>query len=200
MTYGYARVSSKGQNLDRQLTELRNFGIDEKSIYRDKESGKNFERTSYLRLRKRLKEGDLIVIKSIDRLGRDYSMILEEWAYITKTAKCDILVLDMDLLDTRAREDGLMGKFIADLVLQILSFVAENERTNIRERQSEGIKLAKAKGVKFGRPETKLPKGLEEVCRRRLCGEITLEEALARTHLKRTTFYKYYNMYCDQLE
>ena len=111
MTYGYARVSSKGQNLDRQLTELRNFGIDEKSIYRDKESGKNFERTSYLRLRKRLKEGDLIVIKSIDRLGRDYSMILEEWAYITKTAKCDILVLDMDLLDTRAREDGLMGKF-----------------------------------------------------------------------------------------
>ena len=195
MTYGYARVSSKGQNLDRQLTELRNFGIDEKSIYRDKESGKNFERTSYLRLRKQLKEGDLIVIKSIDRLGRDYSMILEEWAFLTKTAKCDIVVLDMNLLDTRAKENGLMGKFIADLVLQILSFVAENERLNIRERQAEGIKLAKEKGVKFGRPTADLSKSIRKIFSRYLAKELTLQEVLDRTHLKRSTFYKYYNQY-----
>ena len=157
MNYGYARVSSRGQNLDRQLVELKAFGITKANLFCDKESGKSFERANYLRLRKKLKEGDLLVIKSIDRLGRDYSMILEEWAFLTKTAKCDIVVLDMNLLDTRAKENGLMGKFIADLVLQILSFVAENERLNIRERQAEGIKLAKEKGVKFGRPTARIP-------------------------------------------
>lgn len=201
MIYGYARVSSKGQNLDRQLAELRDFGIEEKNIFCDKESGKDFERVNYLRLKKRLRAGDAVIVKSIDRLGRNYTMILEEWAFLTKTAKCDVVVLDMDLLDTRARAGNggdLMGRFIADLVLQILSFVAENERANIRERQAEGIRLAKAKGVKFGRPATKLPKGIDDVCRRHRMGEITVEEALARTRMKRSTFYSYYQKFLDQ--
>ena len=200
MIFGYARVSSKGQNLDRQLVELRDFGVPEENLFCDKESGRSFDRTSYLRLRNTLREGDLLVVKSIDRLGRDYSMILEEWAFLTKTAKCDIVVLDMNLLDTRTKDGGLMGKFIADLVLQILSFVAENERESIRGRQAEGIKLAKAKGVKFGRPMAKLPKGIDEVCRRHLAGEMTVEEALHRTHLKRTTFYKYLRRYMREDE
>ena len=195
MIFGYARVSSKGQNLDRQLAELRDFGIPEKDIFCDKESGKSFDRTAYLRLRRKLREGDLLVVKSIDRLGRDYSMILEEWAYITKTAKCDIVVLDMDLLDTRARGDNLMGKFIADLVLQILSFVAENERVNIRERQAEGIKLAKEKGVKFGRPRLEMPENIVEVFTLYILGELSFSEALKVTHLKRSTFYNYFHAY-----
>lgn len=194
MVFGYARVSSKGQNLDRQIVELRGFGVPEKNIFCDKESGKSFDRTSYLRLRKKLKAGDLVVVKSIDRLGRDYSMILEEWAYITRTAKCDIVVLDMDLLDTR-NDGGLMGKFIADLVLQILSFVAENERLNIRERQAEGIRLAKAKGVKFGRPRLALPENLVEVFTLYILGELSFHEALEESHLKRSTFYNYYHRY-----
>ena len=198
MIYGYARVSSRGQNLDRQLVELKSFGVPLNNIYCDKESGSTFERKSYLRLRRKLREGDLIVIKSIDRLGRNYGMILNEWAFLTKKAKCDIVVLDMDLLDTRARNEGdLMGKFIADLVLQILSFVAENERASIRERQAEGIRIAKENGVKFGRPAVKLPKNLYDVCKRRYEGEITLEEALKRTHLKRSTFYKHYQTFLD---
>ncbi len=198
MYFGYARVSSKSQNLDRQLAELREFGVAEKNIFCDKESGKSFDRKSYLRLRKKLKEGDLLVVKSIDRLGRNYAMILEEWAFLTKTAKCDIVVLDMDLLDTRAREGNggdLMGRFIADLVLQILSFVAENERMSIRERQAEGIKLAKAKGVKFGRPRKELPENLADVFTLYILGDLTFAEALKRTKLKRTTFYNYFHLY-----
>ncbi len=195
MDFGYARVSSKGQNLDRQLVELREFGIAEENIFRDKESGKSFERRSYLTLRQKLREGDLLVVKSIDRLGRDYSMILEEWTFLTKTAKCDIVVLDMNLLDTRARGDNLMGKFIADLVLQILSFVAENERMCIRERQAEGIRIAKEKGVKFGRPRTELSCYVEEAFSDYRDGEISLDEALKETHLKRTTFYNYFHRF-----
>ena len=200
MNFGYARVSSRGQNLDRQIVELKEFGIPEKHIFCDKESGKTFDRTSYLCLRKRLKEGDLLVVKSIDRLGRDYSMILEEWAYITKTAKCDIVVLDMNLLDTRTKDGGLMGKFIADLVLQILSFVAENERMNIRERQAEGIRLAKEKGVKFGRPRMELPENLVEVFTLYILGKLSFGEALKVTHLKRSTFYNYFHAYLREDE
>ena len=139
MIYGYARVSSKDQKLDRQLVELENYGIAVENIYFDKQSGKDFDRTNYQILKAKLKKGDLLVIKSIDRLGRNYDMIIEEWAYITKSIDCDIVVLDMNLLDTRSENKNLVGKFIADIVLQILSFVAENERTNIKQRQAEGI-------------------------------------------------------------
>lgn len=200
MFFGYARVSSKGQNLDRQLVELQGFGVPKKNIFMDKESGKNFERTNYLRLRKRLKEGDILVVKSIDRLGRNYSMILEEWAFITKTAKCDIVVLDMDLLDTRSKDDNLMGKFIADLVLQILSFVAENERINIRERQAEGIRIAKEKGVKFGRPAAELSVNAQRYFALYSDKQISFDEVLENTHLKRTTFYKYYKQYVAETQ
>ena len=132
MFYGYARVSAKDQKLDRQLVELKQFGVKEENIYFDKQSGKDFDRTNYQKLKKLLKQGDLLVIKSIDRLGRNYDMIIEEWSYITKTVNCDIVVLDMNLLDTRCENKNLVGRFIADIVLQILSFVAENERNNIR--------------------------------------------------------------------
>ena len=156
MIYGYARVSSKDQNLDRQLEEFKKWEKENNQtidlIYSDKESGKNFERKSYQKLKSDLKEKDLLIIKSIDRLGRNYEMIIEEWHDITKKIKADILVLDMPLLDTRDRKENLTGKFISDIVLQLLSYVAETERANIKSRQAEGIKIAQAKGVKFGRP------------------------------------------------
>lgn len=198
MNYGYARVSSKGQKLDRQLVELVKFGIEKKNIFEDKESGKDFNRKNYLRLKKKLKEGDLVVIKSIDRLGRNYSMILDEWTFLTKTVKCDVVVLDMSLLDTRV-ENNLIGRFIADIVLQILSFVAENERSNIKERQAEGIKLAKERGVKFGRPGVRLDPKREAVFSHYSSGEISLKEVLNILHIKRSTFYKYYNQYKSSL-
>lgn len=150
--YGYARVSSIGQKEDRQLDELLKFGISQKDIYIDKQSGKDFKRPQYMRLYKKLKKDDLLIIKSIDRLGRNYSEIQQEWQKITKTKKADIIVLDMPLLDTTKSKD-LLGTFIADLVLQLLSFVAENERINILQRQAEGIEAAKKRGVKFGRPK-----------------------------------------------
>ena len=148
LIYGYARVSSKDQNLDRQIEELNKVA---EIIFSDKESGKDFERTNYKKLIKKLKKGDLVIIKSIDRLGRNYDMIIEEWARITKKIGADIRVLDMPLLDTTQTHE-LTGKFISDLVLQILSYVAETERNNIRQRQAEGIAIAKQKGIKFGRP------------------------------------------------
>jgi len=152
MKYGYARVSTTGQKEDRQLDELLKSGICKKDIYIDKQSGKDFKRPQYMRLYKKLKKDDLLVIKSIDRLGRNYSEIQQEWQKITKTKKADIIVLDMPLLDTTKSKD-LLGTFIADLVLQLLSFVAENERINILQRQAEGIEAAKKRGVKFGRPK-----------------------------------------------
>ncbi len=191
MTYGYARVSSRDQKLDRQIEELKKFGIGENEIFYDKQSGKDFERTNYKILREKLKKGDLLVIKSIDRLGRDYNGIIEEWSYITKTINCDIVVLDMDLLDTRSDGKNLIGKFISDIVLQILSFVAENERANIRQRQAEGIKLAKEKGVVFGRPKIELPEDYLQIINQYIEGQITLKEALQKTSLKKSTFYKY---------
>ncbi len=157
MIYGYARVSSADQNLSRQIEEFKNFGIAKNRIYCDKKSGKDFIRDNYLKLIKKIKKGDLLVIKSIDRLGRNYLMITNEWRRITVDIGADIFVLDMPLLDTRV-ENSLIKKFIADVVLQVLSFVAENERVNIKERQKEGIRIAKAKGVRFGRPEKVLTK------------------------------------------
>ena len=157
MTYAYARVSAKDQNLERQLAAFCEFGIAQDCVFAEKESGKDFEREEYKRLLKRLKEGDLLVIQSIDRLGRSYGRIIEEWHRITKEIGADILVLDMPLLDTRVRSDSLVGRFIADVVLQVLSFVAENEREKIRARQAEGIRLAKERGVRFGRRPSCIP-------------------------------------------
>ena len=152
MTYAYARVSAKDQTLQRQIAAFREFGIEKSRIFSEKKSGKNFERREYKRLLKKLTYGDLLVIKSIDRLGRNYSQIIEVWNRITNIIGADILVLDMPLLDTRTKADTLVGKFISDIVLQVLSFVAENERESIKARQAEGIKIARGKGVRFGRP------------------------------------------------
>lgn len=166
MNYFYARVSSKTQNLDRQIDAVEKWKREHNEkiheMFVDKESGKDFDRKNYQRLRGIIKEGDLLIIKSIDRLGRNYDMIIEEWSYLTKTIKCDILVLDLpSLLDTRTKENGLTGKFIADMVLQILSYVSQTERENTRQRQAEGIKIALEKGVKFG-VDTKIPLELWE--------------------------------------
>lgn len=158
---GYARVSTLSQKEDRQIDELLAYGIESKNIYVDKQSGKDFKRPQYLNMFKKLKNDDLLVIKSIDRLGRNYTEILEEWRKITKKKGVDIVVLDMPLLDTTKSKD-LLGTFIADLVLQLLSFVAENERRNIRQRQAEGIMAAKKRGVRFGRPPIELPDNYEE--------------------------------------
>ena len=160
--YGYIRVSSRDQNEDRQLVALREVGVEEKNIFLDKQSGKDFNRPQYKKLLRKLKKDDLLYIKSIDRLGRNYEEIQNQWRVLTKEKGIDIVVLDMPLLDTRRGKD-LMGTFLSDIVLQVLSFVAENERTNIRQRQAEGIAAAKAKGVKFGRPPLPLPDNFYEV-------------------------------------
>ena len=154
-TYGYIRVSTKEQNEDRQVIALEEAGIDKQNVFMDKQSGKDFQRPQYKKLLRKLRKDDLLYIKSIDRLGRNYSEILEQWRLLTKEKGVDIVVLDMPMLDTRRGKD-LMGTFIADLVLQILSFVAENERVNIRQRQAEGIAAAMARGVQFGRPPSPL--------------------------------------------
>ena len=194
MKYGYARVSSQDQNLERQTQEFIKFGIAKRNIYADKKSGKDFERTAYLKLIRKLKENDLLVVKSIDRLGRNYSMIIEEWHKITHIIRADILVLDMPLLDTRAGENSLMGRFISDVVLQILSFVAEKERDNIRSRQAEGIALAKARGVKFGRPKITLDEKFKSTAQLYAAGDISLKEALRALNITRSQFYYRYKM------
>lgn len=170
--YGYARVSSREQKEDRQLIALSEAQLSEENIYVDKQSGKDFERPMYKRLMKKLKEDDLLYVKSIDRLGRNYEEILEQWRGLTREKKGDIVVLDMPLLDTRRGKD-LMGTFLSDVVLQVLSFVAENERKNIRERQREGIDAARQRGVKFGRPVSPLPDNFSQVSRSWLSGEIS---------------------------
>ena len=157
MTYGYARVSSKEQNLDRQLNALLEFGVPKNSIFADKASGKDFNRDSYISLMKKLRADDVVIIKSIDRLGRNYEEILNEWRSITKVKKAAIVVLDMPLLDTRKKPDGLTSVLIADIVLQLLSYVAQVERENIRQRQKEGIAAAQSRGIRFGRPKKKRP-------------------------------------------
>ena len=160
--YGYIRVSTKEQNADRQIIAMNKLHIQKKNLFIDKQSGKDFARPQYLKLLQKLKKDDLLYIKSIDRLGRNYSEILEQWRILTKNRKIDIVVIDMPLLDTRRGKD-LMGTFLSDIVLQVLSFVAENERTNIKQRQAEGIAAAKARGVKFGRPATPLPNNFVQV-------------------------------------
>ncbi len=189
MTYAYARVSARDQNLARQLEAFSEMNIDRRHIFCDKKSGKDFDRTNYLRLVRKLKPGDLLVIKSIDRLGRNYQMIIDEWSRITKTIRADILVLDMPLLDTRSTPCSLVGKFIADLVLQILSFVAENERENIRARQAEGIAVAKKKGVRFGRPPKTYSRKFFDTVFAYENQQITLRDALDVTGMSQSNFY-----------
>ncbi|MDD6469105.1 MAG: recombinase family protein [Bacilli bacterium] len=188
--YAYIRVSTKQQNIDRQYIEIKEFGIDNKHIFVDKESGKDFERINYKKLIKKIKKGDLLVVKSIDRLGRNYHMILEEWSRITKTIGADIKVLDMPLLDTRIEGKNLVGKFISDVVLQVLSFVAENERSNIKKRQAEGIRIAKEKGVKFGRPRVVLPANTDDILDKYINHEITNTEAASLIGISRGTFFR----------
>ena len=190
MFYAYIRVSTKHQNIDRQFEEIKALGIDDKYIYIDKESGKDFDRTKYQKLIKKLKKDDLLIIKSIDRLGRNYHMILEEWARITKTIGADIKVLDMPLLDTRIEGENLVGKFISDIVLQVLSFVAENERINIKQRQAEGIRIAKEKGVKFGRPKSTLPPNTNDILDKYINKELTNLEAAKLIGVSRGTFFR----------
>ena len=186
--YGYVRVSATDQNEGRQLASLKALGISHKQIFIDKQSGKDFKRPAYQSLLKNLRTGDLVYIKSIDRLGRNYEEILSQWRVLTKERGVDIAVIDMPLLDTRKGKD-LMGTFLADVVLQILSFVAENERDNIRQRQSEGIAAAKARGVKFGRPIKKSPDNFAKVVKEWEKGKIKFDEALEKTGLKQATFY-----------
>ena len=186
--YGYIRVSSRDQNEDRQMIALREVGVPEKNIFMDKQSGKDFNRPQYKKLLRRLKKDDLLYIKSIDRLGRNYEEILQQWRVLTKEKGIDIVVLDMPLLDTRRGKD-LMGTFLSDIVLQVLSFVAENERTNIRQRQAEGIAAAKAKGVKFGRPPLPLPDNFYEVHKEWRAKKITLKEAADACNMPVGTFY-----------
>ena len=186
--YGYARVSSREQNLDRQTEALRAFGVDARDIFADKASGKNFDRQAWRALTERLHPGDVIAVKSIDRLGRDYDDILEQWRWLTKEACCDIVVLDMPLLDTRVGAKGITGRLIADIVLQLLSYVAQVERDSIRQRQAEGIACAKARGVRFGRPRKKRPAAYAAASEKCLTGRMTRKEAAARCKVSVSTF------------
>lgn len=189
-TYGYARVSTREQNEDRQLIALREYGVREENIYLDKTSGKDFDRPCYRRLLRRLRAGDVLVIKSIDRLGRSYADILEHWRIITKEKRAAIVVLDMPLLDTR-RENDLVGTLIADIVLQLLSYVAQTEREMIRSRQAEGIAAAKARGVVFGAPPMPRPEGYAQCLALWREGLISAREAARRLGVTHKTFLKW---------
>ena len=191
MKYGYVRVSTAQQHIDRQIDALLELGLDKSCIYIDYESGKDFNRKNYKKLIRKLKKDDLVIIKSIDRLGRDYNMIIDEWRLITKEKEADIMVVDMPLLDTRIEGKNLVGKFISDIVLQVLSFVAQNERETMRVRQAEGIKTAKARGVKFGRPRITLPNNFEIVARQYLNKEITNKKACEILGMTRGSFFRY---------
>ena len=188
--YGYIRVSTNDQNTARQFAALEKWEIPKRNLYVDKQSGKDFNRPAYKKLLRKLKEGDLLYIKSIDRLGRNYEEIQEQWRILTKEKKIDIVVLDMSLLDTRNGKD-LLGTFISDVVLQILSFVAQNERENIRIRQAEGIAAAKANGVKFGRPELPLPDNFHEVHKAWREKKIPLSKAISMRYIRRGERRKY---------
>ncbi len=186
-TYGYVRVSTREQNEGRQLIAMEELSIPVKNIFLDKQSGKDFERPEYKRLIKKLKPDDLLYIKSIDRLGRNYEKILEQWRLLTKEKQIDIVVLDIPLLDTRRGKD-LMGTFLSDIVLQVLSFVAENERANIHQRQAEGIAAAKARGVRFGRPPSPLPENYHSAYQRWKSGSITGTAAAKECGMPLSTF------------
>ena len=185
--YGYIRVSSRDQNEDRQMIALKEVGVAGRNIYLDKQSGKDFNRPQYKKMLRKMKKDDLLYIKSIDRLGRNYEEIQQQWRLLTKEKGIDIVVLDMPLLDTRRGKD-LMGTFLSDIVLQVLSFVAENERTNIRQRQAEGIAAAKAKGIRFGRPPSPLPENFHEVYQQWKSGKITGLAAAKACSLPMSTF------------
>lgn len=191
MKYGYVRVSTTTQNIDRQMEEMYKFGLTDEFIYIDKQSGKDFDRPNYQIMKSKLKKDDLLIIKSIDRLGRNYEMIIKEWSDITKIIEADICVIDFPLLDTRSENTNLVGKFISDIVLQVLSFVAQNERENIRQRQAEGIRIAKEKGVHMGRPKYKLPNNFTEIVVRYHNKELTHIEAAEILNMTRGTFLKY---------
>ena len=188
-TFGYARVSSRDQNEERQILALLEMGVPEQNIYVDKQSGKDFNRPQYKKLLRRVKQDDLIYIKSIDRLGRNYTEILDQWKVITKDKRVDLYVMDMPILDTR-REKNLLGTFISDLVLALLSYVAENERNNIRQRQAEGIAAAKARGVHFGRHPNPLPENFYEVYQQWKMKKISVSEAARQCGMPQTTFFE----------
>ena len=192
--FGYARVSTSDQNEGRQVEALIAAGIDERFIFIDRASSKDFDRPEYQLLLRALREGDTLIIKSIDRLGRNYSDITEQWRLLTKEIKAHIKVLDLPLLDTTANDKDLTGTFIADIVLQILSYVAETERVNIKQRQAEGIKLAKEAGKHLGRPKAEFPANFDELYDSWKRGEITATAAMGQLNLKRSTFYKLVKM------
>lgn len=191
MKYGYVRVSTRDQNIDRQMDEMYKQGLSANQIFIDKQSGKDFDRTNYQKLKSILHPGDLVIVKSIDRLGRNYDMIIDEWKDIVNRLDVDIVVLDMPLLDTRTEGKNLVGKFISDIVLQILSFVAENERENIRKRQAEGIRIAKLQGKHLGRPKYSLPNNFYEVLNQYKDKAISLSKTLEMLKMNKSTFYKY---------
>lgn len=186
--WGYVRVSTKEQNEARQLAALEEYHIPPGNLFVDKQSGKDFNRPQWKRMMKRLHPGDLLIVKSIDRLGRDYEEILEEWRRITKEREANILIVDMPLLDTRTQGRDLTGTFIADLVLQILSYVAQTEREFIRQRQAEGIAAAKTRGVRLGRPPKPVPEGFSEVCALWQGGKINSREAAKKLGISQSTF------------
>lgn len=188
--YGYVRVSTREQNLERQILAMKEEGLEDKNIYADQMSGKDFDRPKYNRLMKKLKQGDLLVIKSIDRLGRNYTEILEQWRVITKNKKANIKVIDMPLLNTETGHGDLTGVFISDLVLQILAYVAETERAFIKQRQAEGIAIAKKNGVKFGREKLDLPRNFEEYHRLWKDKKISVREAAKAVGMSTSTFYR----------
>lgn len=189
-TYAYGRISDKSQNEERQLVAFRELGINERDIFIDKKSGKDFDREQYLILKRMLRENDLLVIKSIDRLGRNYDLIIEEWRDITKNIKADIKVIDMPILDT-SRNKELLGNVISDIVLGLLSYVAEEERNFIRQRQKEGIIVAKANGIKLGRPRIAKPKNFDYIADKWRNNEISTKEALETLNLKANVFYNF---------
>lgn len=194
---GYARVSTAQQNEDRQLIALREYGVPPDAIFTDKQSGRDFERKNYKRMLKTLKKGKVLVVKSIDRLGRNYDEIIEQWRYITKEIGADIKVIDMELLDTTTHKN-LLGTFISDLILQLLSFVSQNERENIRQRQAEGIAAARARGVRFGRPVIYAPDDYIDVFIRYKKKEIPRLKAMALIGCQKTTFYRIMNELKEQ--
>ena len=189
--YGYVRVSTKEQCEERRVLALRKFPVDQENIFMDKLSGKDFNRPLYQKMMRRLRKGDLLVVTSIDRLGRNYSEILEQWRKLTREKQVDIAVLDMPLLDTRRTEDDLTGIFVADLVLQILSYVAQTERDNIHRRQTEGIEAAKLRGVRFGRPRKKIPEEFETVKRAWIDKEISSRKAAEKLGIAQDTFLRW---------
>ena len=187
--YGYIRVSSIDQNEGRQIIEMKRNGVPKTNVFKDKQSGKDFNRPAYQRMVKRLKQGDLLYILSIDRLGRNYKEIQEQWRYLTKEKGVDIKVIDMPLLDTSLKKD-LLGTFISDIVLQILSFVSQSERENIRKRQAQGIAAAKLRGVKFGRPRIPTPNNFDEIVQRWKTGTISFNQATNICNMSVSTFYR----------